>query len=131
MYVSSSRFPRLTSFFLLLAWENDPSKLTIIAYSFVYNFQVRLPVGAFHLIVQIRDTADCVSVYNLSSIVIQSDSTIIQNLMNNAASSVTQLLSTGTQNIVGQVISSTSQQLNTMNNQSIDQAVSSNDEKEF
>lgn len=81
------------------------------------------------MIVYIRDTADCVTVYNLSSMVIQSDLTETLNLMNNIADSSTNplimLLSSGNQNKVGQVISSVSQQLNTMNDQTTDEVISS------
>ena len=103
--------------------------LQLIAFSLVVTFQVYLPAGEFHLIVHIRDTADCVTVYNLSSMIVQSDLTGTLNLMNNIADSSTNplilLLSSGNQNMAGQVISSVSQQLNTMNNQTIDQVISS------
>ena len=81
------------------------------------------------MIVHIQDTADCVTVYNLSSIFVRSDSNETLNLMNNitnsSANPLTQLLASRNQNIVGQVISSLSQQLNTMNNQTIDRVISS------
>jgi hypothetical protein len=118
-------------FLFSLAWIDDPSKLTVIAYSLVSDFQVRIPKGIFNLMVYIRDTADCVTTYNISSINVQLDSTETNNLMNNLENTnsnpLVQLLSSGDQNTVGQVMSSLSQQFNTMNNQSVNQAVSSND----
>jgi hypothetical protein len=80
--------------------------------------------------IYIRDTADCVTEYNLSSIYVQLDSTQTINLMNNinnpSSNPLVQSLSSGDQNTVGQIMSSLSQQFNTMNNQSINQAVLSN-----
>ncbi len=49
-----------------LVWTHDRSKLTILAFSSISHFQVRLPTGKLHLIVQIR--VDCLTKYNLSSI---------------------------------------------------------------
>ena len=123
----SSNFHSIIS--SVLVWNNDPTALTFVAYSSAENFQVLLPAGDLHLVVHIRDTADCVTVYNLSSIIVQSDSTAILNLMSNtldsSANPLVQLLSSRNPDTVGQVISSISQQLNTMNNQAINQVISS------
>lgn len=103
--------------------------LQLVAFSSLSTFQVYLPAGEFRLVVHIRDTADCITVYNLSSMIVQSDLTEMLNLMNNIADSSTNplalLLSSGNQNIVGQAISSVSQQLNTMNDETIDEVTSS------
>lgn len=100
-----------------------------MAFSFVARFQVRLPAGELHLIAHICDTADCVTVYNMASVFVQSDSNETLSLMNNVTNSSTnslvQLLATRNQNTVGQVMTSVSQQLNTMNNQTIGRAMSS------
>ncbi|CAF4314121.1 unnamed protein product, partial [Adineta steineri] len=107
------------------------------AYSLISTFQVRLPLGddqtsLVHLTVYIRDTLDCITKFNLSSVTVISDSIGIMNLINdiqNASNQLTtnpiiQLLASGNQNIVGQVITSLSQQFNNINNENINQAVS-------
>ena len=126
----SARFRRYFIYLsFVLVWTDDPATLTFIAYSLVARFQVRLPAGDLQLIVDIRDTTDCVTVYNLSSVIVQANSietlNLIDNSTNSSSSPLTQLLATRNQNTVGQVISSVSQQLNTMNNQTIDQVISS------
>ena len=104
-------------------------KLTFVAFSLIPQFDVRFPSGKFHLILHIRDTADCLTAYNLSLIEIQSDSTLIDNLISNFDKSnenpLTEYLSSGNQNIVGQILNSASQQMNSINNQTIEQAISS------
>jgi hypothetical protein len=108
----------------------------IVAFSSVSMFQVRLPTGddqtsLLHLIVQIRDTLDCITEYNISSITVLPDSVGINDLINDIQSSsggittnpLVQLLASGNQNIVGQVISSLSQQFNKMNQESLNEAV--------
>lgn len=115
--------------YLLFVWEDDPSELTFVAFSLLSKFDVRFPSGQFHLIVHIRDMADCITVSNLTSIHIQSDLTFIENLINHLDQAnenpLIDLLSTGNPNTIGQVLNSVSQQLNTMNNQTIEQARSS------
>ena len=96
----------------------------------VYQFNVRFPNGELNLVVHIRDTADCVTVYNLTSIIVQSDSIFIDYFINNnlnqsTENPLTNLLSNANQNTIGQTLTSLSHQLNTMNNQSIEQALSS------
>ena len=110
----------------------------IIAFSPISTFQVRLPVGddqtsLLHLVVHIRDTLDCITEFNMSSVTVLPDSVGIANLINDIQSSsggittnpIVQLLASGNQNIVGQVIISLSQQFNKMNNENVDTAVSS------
>jgi hypothetical protein len=110
----------------------------MIAFSAFSVFQVRLPAGddqtsILNLIVYIRDQLDCITEYNMSSIIVTPDSVGINDLINAIQSSSTgitnnpivQLLASGNQNIVGQVITSISQQFNKMNSQNLEKAVSS------
>ncbi|CAF4247134.1 unnamed protein product, partial [Adineta steineri] len=119
------------------SWTNNFSEQTIIAYSLVSTFQVRLPLGNdqtsfVHLTVYIRDTLDCITKFNLSSVTVTSDSIGIMNLINDIQNSsnqlttnpIIQLLASGNQNIIGQVITSLSQQFNNINNENINQAIS-------
>ena len=99
---------------------------------------VQLPAGddqtlLLNLIVYIRDLADCITEYNLSSITVVPDSAGINDLVNNiqslskglANNPIVQLLASGNQNTVGQIITSISQQFNKMNNENVNNAVSS------
>ncbi len=110
----------------------------MIAFSSVSTVQLRLPAGndnqsLVHIIGYIRDTLDCVTEFNISSVVVASDLEEINNLVNNLQKSsneltnnpLIQLLASGNQNTIGQVISSLSQEFNKINNQSIGNAVSS------
>ena len=115
----------------------------MIAFSSLLTFQVRLPVGndqtsVLHLIIRIRDTLECVSELNITSVYVLPDSAGIKDLINdlqstssnaNAATAtnpIAQLLASGNQNTIGQVMSSISQQFNTKNNESMNNAISSN-----
>lgn len=113
----------------------------MIAFSSLSTFQVRLPVGndqtsVLHWIIRIRDTLECVTESNISSIYVLPDSTGIKDLISDLQSTssntattinpITQLLASGNQNTIGQVISSISQQFNTRNNESMNNAISSN-----
>ncbi len=55
--------------FVFLVWTNDYSKQTIIGFSSVPTFQVRLPFinEELKLIIKIRDQYDCQSEFNLST----------------------------------------------------------------
>ncbi|CAF4358645.1 unnamed protein product, partial [Adineta steineri] len=112
----------------IYSWTNNFSEQTIVAYSLVSTFQVRLPLGddqtsLVHLTVYIRDTLDCITKFNLSSVTVISDSIGITNLINDIQNSpnqlttnpISQLLASGNQNIVAQVITSLSQQFNKIN----------------
>jgi hypothetical protein len=109
----------------------------MIAFSTVSDFQVRLPSGdnqtsLLNVAIYIRDILDCLTVVNMSSVSVITDSVIINDLINNIQSSssaitnnpLVQLLSSENQNTVGQVLISLSQQFNTMNNANIDKAAS-------
>lgn len=113
-------------------------KRTIIAFSPVETFQVRLPPGddqnsLLHLMIVIRDTLDCTTEMNISSVHVLPDSLAITNLINdlkNSSNSLTsnpivRLLAGGNQNTVGQVITALSQQFNKMNEENLVNAVSS------
>ena len=109
------------------------SKLTIIAFSPVSSFEVRLPPGNnLKLMVHIRDTLDCIAEYNLSSVHVLADSTMNLELINLFRQSsddvknsiLVQLLSSGNQNMIGQLITSFTEEFNQMNHQMIYKAVS-------
>jgi hypothetical protein len=110
----------------------------IVAFSAVSIFQVRLPVGddftyVLPLIIYIRDQLDCITQFNLTSVIVIPDFDeindlikIIQTSSNQiTANSIVQLLASGNQNIVAQVLTSFSQQLNKMNSENLAKAVSS------
>lgn len=65
--------------------------------------------------VAIRDKRDCVTECNLTSIVVQPDWTLLNNLLSSSTQSLPAVLSTADQNTLGQVISSVSQQMNEQN----------------
>jgi hypothetical protein len=111
----------------------------MIAFSSVSTFQVQLPSGneptfSFALIIYIRDTRDCITEWNLTSIVVRPDSAALDDLLNqledpssgSTSNPLTELLVKGNPNTVGQVISSVSQQFNQKNKQNLQDAVSSN-----
>ena len=130
--------------FDFLAWINDRSKRTMIAFSPDSTFQVRLPVGndqtsLLHLIVYIRDAMECVTEVNITSVNVRPDSAQMNDLITNIQSPspsttsnpITQLLSSGNPNTVGQVISSISQQFNKNNTENMNSAISSKSEKKL
>ncbi|CAF1362531.1 unnamed protein product [Adineta ricciae] len=101
-------------------WTNDFSQRMVIAYSSISLFQVRFPAGdnqtgSLHLILQIRDTLDCITEVNMSSIIIGPDYVGLTNLINDQSEN---------QNIVGQLITSLSQQFNQINIDSLDSIMS-------
>jgi hypothetical protein len=122
---------------VFIGYTTDYSEKILIGFSSVSQFEVRLPVGnentsLLQLLIYIRDTFDCSTQFNLSSVIVQSDSSSIDNLMNtfqNSPNSLTknpiiQLLSSGNQNTVGQILTSISQQFNKINIQSLNNAFS-------
>ena len=122
--------------FRWLAWTENPWQKSIIAFSAVHIFQVRLPAGdnqtsVLHLLVQIRDELDCITELNISSVIVIADTMEVTNLImdvqsssgGNTNSPLVQLLASGNQNIVGQVLTSVSQQFTRMNDEFINQAV--------
>lgn len=84
----------------------------MIAFSSVFEFEVRLPNGnmnrsLLNLFIEIRDRFDCVSEYNLTSVIVQSYSSTFNSLI--------QLLLNGNENTIGQILISLSQQFNQIN----------------
>ena len=119
----------------ILGYTTDISQQVIIAFSFVSNFKVYLPAGnedtsLLNLVVHIRDTLDCITEYNMSSVVVRPDSTGITDVISSLQSASTnigfvRLLSGGNQNTIGQLLTSFSQEFNKMNTENVDNAVSS------
>ena len=113
--------------------------MLMIAFSSLSSINLRLPAGAgntslIHLIVYIRDTLDCVTEYNLTSVVVVPDIEGVNDLINTFQASSTnalnnnpfvQTLTSGNQNAVAQTITSLSQVFNQMNSENLDQAISS------
>ena len=108
----------------------------MLAFSPISTFQLRLPAGndnasSLNIIASIRDMLDCVTEFQMQSLVVMLDSTAIGALINvlqppsngAPANTIIQLLAGGNQNTVGQLITSVSQVLNEMNNQNVQTAV--------
>ena len=120
----------------MIAWTTDPLKQFIVASSPVSTFQVRLPAGndptsLLHLIIRIRDTRECITESNMTSIHVVPDLSSINNLISDIQSSsadtmndnpIVRLLNSGDQNTVCQLTNSLSQWINTKNNEDIDKA---------
>ncbi|CAF4145951.1 unnamed protein product, partial [Adineta steineri] len=108
-------------------WTTDQRERMMIAFSPVSTFQVRLPAGLLHMMIYIRDSLDCITEFNMSSVNVTTDFDTINDLINNIQNSTTnpfvRILVGGNQNLVGQVIISVSQQFNKMNIENIDNAV--------
>ncbi|CAF1688849.1 unnamed protein product [Adineta ricciae] len=116
----------------LYYWTNDYIKRSMIAFSLISTFEVRLPANdlntsVIHLTVFIGDQSDCIQEVNITSVTIIQDLLQINNLLNNIKTNSTlRLLSNTNQNVVGQVLYSFSQQLNQLDGQNIDKALSNN-----
>ncbi|CAF4346396.1 unnamed protein product, partial [Adineta steineri] len=122
----------------LYSYSTDRSKKVMIAFSTLPRFQVRLSsqndnISIVNLFIYISDTFDCITEFNISSIIVTTDSSDITDLINALQSPTTgllinnpiiQLLSTGNQNTVGQILSSLSQQLNEINADALENAIS-------
>ncbi|CAF1074084.1 unnamed protein product [Adineta steineri] len=117
------------------AWTNDLSERTIIAYSTLSTFQIRLPSGdnqtsLIHLIMYVRDIYDSTMEYNMSSVTVVPDSITINNFINDIQNSsskiltnpICQLLYSGNQNLVGQTMILLSQYLNNINRKNLEKA---------
>ncbi|CAF3980867.1 unnamed protein product, partial [Adineta steineri] len=121
----------------LYVYTADISIKVIIAFSAVSNFQVFLPAGndttsLLNIIINIRDTSNCITEYYMSPITVRSDSEGINKLITtfqNSANSLTsnplvRILSSGNQNAVGQIITSLANEFNNVNTKNIEDAIS-------
>lgn len=111
--------------FVSLVSTNNKIKQTMVAFALISNFQVRLPAGELNLIVQIRDTLDCVTEVNLTLSVTLDEMDFINSLENLENNSMARLLVSGNQNTVGQIINSITQQSNQKNDANLNKAISS------
>ena len=120
----------------MIAWTTDRLKQSIVAFSPVPTFQVRLPAGndqtsLLHLIIRVRDTRECIAEWNMTSISVVPDSSAINDLIVEIQSSsastmndnpVVRLLNSGDLNTVCQLTSSFSKWVNKKNSDNIDDA---------
>ena len=111
----------------------------MLAFSAVSLIRLRLPAGhvntsVLHLSMSIRDQQDSLTEFNLSSVVVLTDSDEIDQFLvdlqgsgssSSNANPLVQILSSGNQNAVGQVVSSLSQQFNQINTDALRTAVES------
>ena len=124
--------------YALAGYTTDPNDQTMLAFSGVSDFSIRLPSmdrnqTQLKLVVTIRDTLDCVVEVNLSMVVITVDTSSIRQLVEqlyNSTSTLTsdplvRLLSSGNQNTVAQLITSMSQYFNQIDKLAVDDALSS------
>ena len=121
---------------IIVGYTTDRAKQVIIAFSSVANFDVRLPCGddntsVLHLFIVIRDTLDCITEFNITSVTVLPDTISIANLMSTFQNSSTtnpiiRLLFGANQNTAAQILTSLSQQLNKINNDSLNTAIYSN-----
>ncbi|CAF1674871.1 unnamed protein product, partial [Adineta ricciae] len=101
--------------------------------SSVSQFNVRLPSGdanssLLDLTLIIRDTFDCITELNMTSVVVKSDPLLFAALMNilqnpSTTNPLLQILSSGNQNILAQLLTSISQHLNQLNDESVSMAI--------
>ena len=124
--------------YALAGYTTDPEESTMLAFSSVSDFSIRLPSPdgnqtQLKLIVTVRDTLDCVVSVNVSTVVVSVDVSSISQLvdqLSNSTSALTgnslvRLLSSGNQNTVAQLTTSLSQYFNQIDRQSTDDALSS------
>ncbi|CAF1470524.1 unnamed protein product [Adineta ricciae] len=119
----------------LYGFTSDQSAQTIIGFSSISNFDVRLPLGdvhtsVLHLVLAIGDALGCITEINLASVLVSSDRSSIDELVDVidrrnsslTANPLLQLLSSGNQNTVGQILISLAQQFNKLNTELLDSA---------
>jgi hypothetical protein len=118
----------------MTGWTTNPSDQVMLAFSFESTIQLILPAtndntSLLNIVGYIRDTYDCVTEFNISSVLIETDLTEIDEFINSfqtsTMNSFVQKLASGNQNTISQVITSFSQQFNRINNQAIETALSS------
>ena len=124
--------------YALSGYAAGQDEQTLLAFSSVPDFSLQLPSPngnetQLNMVATIRDTLDCVSSVNLSTVVVTVDASSITQFVDALANSVgtlatnplARLLSSGNQNTVAQVIISLSQQLNRIDEHSLTDALSS------
>ena len=122
----------------VLGRSSNITQPSIIAFSSVSDFQVRLPASdsntsLLQLSVIIRDDLDCIAEANISAVSVLSDVSGITAMINTLQTSVdgltsdplVQLLSSGSQNAVSQILTSIAKELNLISHENVDAAVSS------
>ena len=124
---------------MLEVWTSDASQRSMVAYTPSPRSQLRLPTGneetsSVRVTVQIRDTLNCITEYNLNPTIVVPDTSAINSLVdvlqtatataiNN--NTIIQLLAGGNPNTVAQIMTSISQVFNEMNTRSVQWAASS------
>lgn len=114
----------------------------LIAFSSTPTFTVRLPIGdeitsVVRSVILVRDKFYSVKEANLTEVLVKSDLSVIDQLMEDfqAPSRMTnswiQLLSTENQNTVGQLLTSFSQMLSQINAQLINETISSQNNYQY
>ena len=89
----------------VFTYTTDISQKTILAFSAIATFEVRLPAGSMHLLIDIRDTYDCVTQWNITETM-----SVTQDASN--ISDLSSLLISGNQNVIGQILISLAQEFN-------------------
>jgi hypothetical protein len=114
----------------LIGWTTNPSDRVMLAFSWESEIQLVLPstndnTSLLNIVAYISDTYDCVTEFNMSSVLVEADLSAIDSLQNSTNNAFIQMLASGNQNRISQVITSISQQLNQINNLAIETAVGS------
>jgi len=114
----------------LTGWTTNPSDRVMLAFSSESDIQLLLPSTndntlLLNIVAYISDTYDCVTEFNMSSVLVEADLNAIDSLQNSTNNALIQMLASGNQNRISQVITLISQQLNQINNQAIETAVGS------
>ena len=128
-----------SSFFVLEVWSEDVSQRSMVAFTPAPHYHLRLPAGSdntssVRVTVQIRDTLNCITQYNLTPTLVVPDTSAINSLVDAFQTTtatainnnpIIQLLAGGSSNTVAQILTSLSQVFNEMNTRSVQCAVSS------
>lgn len=114
----------------MIGWTDDPSERVMLAFSLVSNTQLLLPAAndntsLLHIVAYIHDTFDCVTEFNMSSVLVEPDLTGINNWENSTNNTYVQMLAGGNQNTVTQILTSVSRQFNKINTQAVETAMAS------
>ncbi len=114
----------------LTGWTTNPSDRVMLAFSSESDIELLLPstndnTSLLNIVAYISDTYNCVTEFNMSSVLVEQDLSAIDSLQNSTNSALIQMLSSGNQNRISQVITAISQQLNQINTEAIETAVAS------